>query len=78
MTPEVALKRMLPVVATLLKAVVEQALAAETPPTLYDLEALTQRVLPQIGQVVLQELARAQGSGLLGPTRPCACGAQQH
>jgi hypothetical protein len=69
---------MLPAVETLLKTVVEQALGAEGTPTLYALEALTQRVLPQIGQVVLQELTRAQGSGLVGPTRPCACGAQQH
>jgi hypothetical protein len=68
---------MLPAVETLLKAVVAQALTTETPPTLYDLEALTQRVLPKIGQVVLQELTRAQGSGLVGPTRPCACGAVQ-
>jgi hypothetical protein len=78
MTPEVALKHMLPAVETLLKTVVAQALAAETPPTMYDLEALTQRVLPKIGQVVLQELVQAQGSGVVGPTRPCACGAQQH
>ncbi len=77
MTPEVALAHRRPGVETVLKAVVDQALTAETPPTLYDLEALTQRVLPQIGQVVLQELARAQGSGLVGPTRPCACGAEQ-
>src|SRR5579859_6472899 len=78
MIPEVALRRMLPAVETLLKAVVEQAVAAETTPTLYDLEALTQHVLPRVGQVVLQELARAQGSGLVGPTRPCACGKEQH
>ena len=78
MTPEVALTRMLPAVELLLKAVVEQALGGETPATLYDLEALTQRVLPQIGQVVLQKLTQAQGSGLVGPTRPCACGEQQH
>jgi hypothetical protein len=78
MTPEVVLKNMLPAVETVLKAVVAQALTTERPPTLYELEALTQHVLPQIGQVVLQELTRAQGSGLVGPTRPCACGAEQH
>ena len=78
MTPEGVLTHILPAVETLLKSVVEQAVAAEKTPTLYDLEALTQRVLPQIGQVVLQELTRAQGSGLVGPTRPCACGEQQH
>src|SRR5579859_3535322 len=78
MTPEVVLSRMLPAVETLLKAVVERALAADRSPTLYELEALTQVVLPQIGQVVLQELTSAQGSGLVGPTRPCGCGEQQH
>ncbi|GAC1432560.1 MAG: hypothetical protein NVSMB65_06200 [Chloroflexota bacterium] len=77
MTPEVALSRMVPAVAEMLKAVVEQAVAPEATPTLYELEALTQQVLPQIGQVVLQELARAQGSGLVGPTRACACGEEQ-
>lgn len=77
MTPEVVLSRMLPAMEALLKAVVERVLTADTPPTLYDLEALTQVVVPQIGQVILQELTTAQGSGLLGPTRPCGCGAQQ-
>ena len=78
MTPEGVLIHILPAVETLLKSVVEQAMTAEKTPTLYDLEALTQQVLPKIGQVVLQELTRAQGSGVVGPTRPCACGAQQH
>ncbi len=77
MTPEVVLSRMLPAVETLLKAVVEKALAPDTPFTLYDLEEVTQVVLPQIGQVVLQELTTAQGSGLVGPTRRCACGEEQ-
>ena len=62
--PEVALRHMLPAVAALLKDVVEQAVGPQASPTLYELEALTQRVLPQIGQVVLRELTRAQGSGL--------------
>src|SRR5579859_7551333 len=78
MSPEAVLSRMLPAVETLLKAVVEQALAPGSRPTLYDLEAVTQAVLPQIGQVLLQELTVAQGSGLVGPTRECGCGAQQH
>jgi hypothetical protein len=78
MTPEGVLTRIVPAVETLLKAVVEQACAAKAPPSLYELEVLTQRVLPKIGQVVLQELTRAQGSGLVGPTRPCACWAAQH
>jgi hypothetical protein len=77
MTAEVVLSHILPSVETLLKAVVEQALSAETTPTLYDLEAHTQAALPRIGQVVLQELTTAQGSGLVGPSRPCGCGAAQ-
>ncbi len=77
MTAEVVLSRMLPAVETLLKAVVERALAPGTAPTLYELEALTQAVLAHLGQVVLQELTVAQGSGLMGPTRPCGCGGQQ-
>lgn len=77
MTVEAILSRMLPVVETLLKAVVERAVAAGTAPTLYDLEALTQGVLPRIGQVVLQEVTVAQGSGLLGPARACGCGQEQ-
>src|SRR2546428_13736173 len=77
MGPEAVLSRMLPAVETLLKALVERALAPGTAPTLYDLEALTQVVVRQIGQVVLQEVTTAQGSGLVGPTRPGACGAQQ-
>lgn len=77
MSPEAVLSRMLPAVEPLLKAVAERALAPGTSPTLYELEALTQVVVRQIGQVILQEVTTAQGSGLVGPTRPCACGAQQ-
>jgi hypothetical protein len=77
MSPEAILSHMLPAVETLLKGVVEQALAPGTAPTLYALEALTQAVLPRIGQLLLQELTVAQGSGLVGPSRPCACGQQQ-
>jgi hypothetical protein len=77
MSPEAVLNRMLPAVELLLKAVVERAVAPGMPPTLYDLEALTQAVLPQIGQLLLQEVTVAQGSGLVGPTRPCGCGEQQ-
>jgi hypothetical protein len=78
MTSEAAvLSRILPIVTSLLEAAVAQAVAPDRQPTLYDLEALTQAVLPQIGQVVLQELTRAQGSGLVGPRRPCGCGAAQ-
>jgi hypothetical protein len=78
MTPEVTLMRILPAVEALLKETVNGALSAEAPTTLYALEAQTQRVLPRIGQVVLQALASAQGSGLAGPTRLCGCGEQQH
>jgi hypothetical protein len=77
MTTEAILTRILPAVESLLKAVVARALAPGAPPTLYELEALTQAVLPHLGQLVLQEVTVAQGSGLLGSSRPCACGAAQ-
>src|SRR5450755_251339 len=76
-TGVIALSGILPAVTSVLEAVVARAGVPGTSPTLYDLEALTQAVLPQIGQVVLQELTLAQGSGLLGPSRPCVCGAEQ-
>ncbi|MGH2411788.1 MAG: ISKra4 family transposase [Chloroflexota bacterium] len=77
MSPEAALSRILPAVEALLKEVVERAGAAGGAPTLYELEALTQAVLPRIGQVVLQELTVGQGSGLVGPSRPCGWGGEQ-
>jgi hypothetical protein len=76
-TVAVVLSRVLPAVTCLLEAVVARAVDTDTSPTLYDVEALTHTVLPQIGQVLLQELTLAQGSGLAGPSRPCACGGQQ-
>ncbi|HEY8285750.1 MAG TPA: ISKra4 family transposase [Chloroflexota bacterium] len=77
MSPEAVLSRILPGVERLLKEVVARAMAPGTAPTLYELEALTQAVLARIGQVVLQEVVVAQGSGLVGPSRPCLCGAEQ-
>ena len=81
MSPEAVLGRMIPAVETLLTAVVAQAVAAGEGSTLYDLEAMTQAVLPQLGQVVLRELAVAQGhpggTRLVGPTRACGCGGEQ-
>ena len=77
MSPEAVLSRILPGVERLLKEVVERAVAPGTPPTLYELEALTQAVLSRIGQVVLQAVTVAQGSGLVGPRRPCGCGGEQ-
>jgi hypothetical protein len=76
-TGAAVLARILPLVSSLLAAVVERGVATDQPHSLYDLEALTQAVLPQIGQVVLQAVTVAQGSGLVGPSRPCACGAEQ-
>ncbi len=76
MTTETVLARMLPAVETVLKEVVEQALG-HAAPTLYDLAAITQSALLRLGPLVLQALTQAQGSGLVGPTRPCACGQQQ-
>ena len=77
MTTEAVLARIVPIVESLLKGVVDRAVASGTAPTLYELEALTQAVMPQIGQVLLQEVTAAQGSGLVGPSRPCACGGEQ-
>jgi len=77
MTVEAVLTRILPAVERLLKAVVESALAPGVSPTLYDLEARTPGVLPHLGRVLLQEVTEAHGSGLVGPSRPCACGAEQ-
>jgi hypothetical protein len=76
-TAAAVLARIVPAVVNLLTAAVERAVAPDQQPTLYDLEALTQAVLPQIGQVVLQAVTRAQGSGLVGPSRRCGCGAEQ-
>lgn len=76
-TGAVVLARIVPAVVSLLTAVVEQAVGPDRQPTLYDLEAVTHAVLPQIGQVLVQELTVAQGSGLVGPSRPCGCGAEQ-
>jgi hypothetical protein len=61
-------------VTEILKQVVNQMATTQTIPTLYDLEEQTQVALPKIGQVILQTLAVAQGSGVEGPLRPCACG----
>jgi hypothetical protein len=73
MDTEIVLGQIVPHVSTLLAVLVAQ-LAGDDRPTLYTLEAQTQSVLPQIGQVVLQALVSAQGSGLEGPTQACACG----
>jgi hypothetical protein len=76
-TAAAVLARIVPAVERLLAAVVERAVAPDQQPTRYDLEALTHAVLPQIGPVVVQEVTRAQGRGLVGPSRPCVCGAEQ-
>lgn len=76
-TGAAVLAGILPLVSSLVAAVVDQALAPDAQHTLYDLEALTQAVLPQIGQVVLQAVTVAQGTGLVGPSRPCSCGGEQ-
>lgn len=78
MNTEIVLSSILPKVETLLKETIKQATTAAPAATLYDLEALTQKLLPQLGQVVLQGLVDGQGAGVVGPERPCACGAIQH
>jgi hypothetical protein len=76
MDTETVLAQIVPEVTALLKALVEQGAEGERP-TLYRLEEQTQAVLPQIGQVVVQALVSAQGSGLQGPARVCRCGGSQ-
>lgn len=77
MNTEIVLARIVAKVSEILKTVVSQIEASTTPPTLYDLEEQTQAALPQIGQVLLQEVVSGQGAGVIGPERPCACGDQQ-
>jgi hypothetical protein len=78
MNTETVLSCILPKVETLLKETIKQAFDTAPALTLYDLEALTQRLLPQVGQVVLQGLLDGQGAGVVGSVRPCSCGARQH
>jgi hypothetical protein len=76
MDTETVLAQILPKVSAMLKVLVEQ-MAEQAQPTLYTLEEQTQALLPRIGQMVLQEVVGAQGSGLRGPERACACGGRQ-
>ena len=67
MTSEaVVLSRILPIVTSLLEAAVAHAVAPDRQPTLYDLEALTQAVLPQIGQVELPRFSGEVSPGWCG------------
>lgn len=77
MNTETMLTHILPRIEEVIKGVLSQVVESSTPPTLYDLEEQTQAVLPRIGQVLLQALVTAQGAGVVGPTRPCPCGADQ-
>lgn len=77
MDTETVLAQILPKVAALLKTTLE-TLADQERPSFYTLEEGTRTVLPRIGQVLLQAVAEAQGSGLVGPERACpACGGPQ-
>ena len=78
MNTEPMLARILPAIEEVIKEVVSQVGASSASATLYDLEEQTQAVLPRIGQVLLQGFVNAQGAGVVGPTRPCPCGADQH
>lgn len=77
MNTEAVLAAIVAAVEGLIKTVVEAVAEAETP-TLYELEAQTHAVLPQIGQALLQALVEGQGAGLVGPNRECRCGGQQN
>ena len=76
MNTEAVLAAIVPAVAELIKNMVDGIAKAEAP-TLYELEAQTHAVLPQIGRVLLQALVAGQGAGLAGPERACGCGGQQ-
>jgi hypothetical protein len=78
MNTETVLARILPAMEEIIKAVVSQVVASSASATLYDLEEQTQAVLPRMGQVLLQGLVTAQRAGVVGSTRPCPCGADQH
>jgi len=64
-------------ITEILKEIVKQADEDMKQPTLYTLEEQTHAALLRMGQVIVQGLLAGQGSGLIGPTRPCGCGAQQ-
>ena len=78
MNTESVLARMLPAREEVIKAVVHQVVESSASVPLYDLEEQTQAALPRIGQVLLQGVVTAQGAGVVGPTRPCPCGVEQH
>ena len=78
MNTESMLARILPAIEEVIKAVVSQVVESSASVTLYDLEEQTQAALPRIGQVLLQGFVTAQGAGVVGPTRTCPCGAEQH
>jgi hypothetical protein len=75
MNTEAVLAAIVPAVAPLIKGLIEAVAAAEGA-TLYDLEAQTHAVLPQIGQVLLQALVEGQAAAVLGADGACACGGQ--
>lgn len=76
MNTEKVLESILTKVEKLIKAKVLE-ISQNSKPNLYELEEQTQQLLPQIGQMFLQEVVNSQGNGLQGPTRPCPCGKEQ-
>jgi hypothetical protein len=77
MNTETVLADIVASVTEILKETVNQAGEDMKQPTLYTLEEQTHAALLRIGQVIVQGLVAGQGSGLVGSTRPCGCGAQQ-
>jgi hypothetical protein len=77
MNTETVLGQILPGVEALIKGLVTEIGETETAPRLYALEEGVQALLPRLGQLLLQGLVSAQGSGATGPERRCACGGQQ-
>jgi hypothetical protein len=77
MNTETVLASIVASVTAILKETLNRAGDDMKQPTLYTLEEQTHAALLRIGQVIVQGLVNGQGSGLVGPVRPCICGAQQ-
>lgn len=68
MDTETVCAQLLPQVAAPLRTTLD-SLAEQERPSVYPLEEGMQAVLPHSGQVLLQAVAEAQRSGLVGPER---------
>jgi hypothetical protein len=72
---EQLITRVLPEIVTILRSELQ---VLTGPHTWYQDEAQTHAIMQRVGQCVAQALAEQEGSGLQGPSRPCAqCGGEQ-